>query len=141
METPSTPLTLAEALALYQEQHLAARNLAPKTRKEYSAHLTHFLQHVEGQAGLARIDQLRRPHLDRYLALRDSRGLKGSSRRRAVASLRSFFACLAERGLVPSNPAANIVLPMREDNSHRVLSEKEYKRLTDAVRFHPRDAA
>jgi integrase len=45
------------------------------------------------------------------------------------------------RGRETGNPAAKLVLPEREWNQPRYLTEQEYRRLLEAVRREPRDAA
>lgn len=132
---------LAKSLALYQEQHLAARNLAPKTRMEYTNDLEDLFDYLRGQALIGRPDRVERRHLEGYLAELDRRGFKGSTRRRKVATIRSFFGFLEEQGLVIKSPAAKLIPPMREEDQPRTLTEAEYKRLLDTVRFETRDAA
>ena len=42
-------------------------------------------------------------------------------------------------GLLNGNPAKELALPARAHRQPRVLTEREYRRLQDACRFHPRD--
>lgn len=139
--TTDNSIRLLEALALYQEQYLAARNRAPKTRVEYTNDLEDLFNYLRGRALIGRPDQVQRKHLERYLTLIESRGFRGSTKRRKVASIRSFFAFLEERGIVARSPAHKLIPPMREEDQPRVLSEAECTRLRAAVRFDPRDAA
>jgi site-specific recombinase XerD len=141
MDATPPPLTLDEALAQYRGQYLTSRNLAERTRVHYSGDLTDLLRYVQERCRLTRVDQVQRRHLEGYLAELDRRGLKGSSRRRKVAAIRSFFGYLAERSLIPGNPSQQLLPPAREEGLPRGLSEQEYKRLLDAVRFETRDAA
>lgn len=80
-------------------------------------------------------------HLERYLAELDRRGFAGSTRRRKVASIRSFFSFLQDAGIIQLSPALKLIPPERERNEPRVLSEGEYKRLLEAVRGDIRDQA
>src|SRR5215218_6859292 len=90
-ETTPSSLSLPEALALYQAEYLAARNLAPRTREEYSRDLADLVRYLSERAHLVAVDQVQRRHLEGYLAELDRRGLKGSSRARKVAAIRSLF--------------------------------------------------
>jgi site-specific recombinase XerD len=135
------PLLLDDAVALYRDQYLAARNLAPLTRTNYLLDLKDLVRWLAERELTARVDQIERNHLERYLAHLDARGLKGSSRRRRVATLRSFFGFLHQQGLLAASPAERLIPPERERDQPRVLSEAEYKRLLEAVRYDARDAA
>ena len=138
----TSALSLTDALALYQAEHLRARNFAPETRRKYREDLTGLITHLSEQLGvLVTVGEVERRHLENFLAALDHQGLKGTSRRRKVASTRSFFAFLADHGYVSHSPALQLVPPERERDQPRVLTQDEYERLKDAVRFDTRDAA
>jgi site-specific recombinase XerD len=138
---PTNSLHIPEALSIYETEHLASRNLAPLTRQAYlsSLHeLETFLTDVTHVTDVLSVDQR---HLEGFLASLDSRGLSGNYRRRFVAAIRSFFAFLADREYITVDPSRRLVPPVREWHTPRVLTEVEYKRLRDTVRYEPRDAA
>jgi integrase/recombinase XerC len=139
--TPGCSPTLAEAFAVYQAEFFSARNLSARTRGEYTADLTDLLAYLNTQSGITQTNQLTQRQLEGYLTELDRRGLKGSSRRRKVASIRSFCTFLVQRGYLAHNPAAELIPPQREYYQPRVLTETEYKRLLEAVRHETRDAA
>jgi site-specific recombinase XerD len=136
-----TDRSLANALVLYEETFLAARNFAPATRAKYLSDLTDLIRFLTEELGLSRPDQVELRHLERYLAELDRRALKGSSRRRKVSSIRSFFTFLEQEGVLPRSPAATLIPPERERDQPRVLTEAEYKRLLAAVHGEIRDEA
>src|SRR4051794_37032317 len=90
--------TLADALALYEASFLAARNFAHATRVKYRSDLTGLIRFLTEELGILRPDQVQRRPLERYMAELDRRQLKGSSRRRKVSSIRSFFTFLEQEG-------------------------------------------
>lgn len=134
-----TVSTLADALALYEASFLAARNFAPVTRVKYRSDLADLIRFLTEELTLTRPVQVEHRHLERYLAELDRRELKGSSRRRKVSSIRSFFTFLEQEGLIPLSPATKLIPPERERYQPRVLSEPEYKRLFAAVHGEIRD--
>ena len=136
----STP-TIAEAIQQYLDGYLTARNLAPLTRTNYASDLKHLSRYLTEQLGLTLIDQVQPRHLDGYLATLDAKGLKGSSRRRQVSTIRSLFTFLTQRGVLPASPAERLLPPEREREARRVLTEAEYKRLLGAVQHEARDGA
>ncbi len=140
--TRSDPgVSLSAALENYRAIHMASRNMAPRTRAEYSRDLAEMVDFVETRCGLFDVHSVELKHLEEYLAELDRRGLSGASRRRRAASMRSFFGFLEGHGYVVSNVAARLRPPGREEREPRVLTEGEYKRLQDACRFHVRDQA
>lgn len=140
LTTPSPTTSLADALEQYQSGFLTARNLAPRTRIEYGNDLRDLVTFL-GTREVTSVREVERKHLEAYLAELDRRELKGSSRRRKVASIRSFFGFLEEQGQISLSPAHKLIPPEREYRQPRVLTEIEYKRLRDAVQYHPRDLA
>ena len=138
MEADLSVQGFTECLALYERERLAARNLSPKTRREYLPDLAQARTFLESESGLRGPFQVDRRHLEAHLAEMDRRGLKGSSRRRKVASLKSFFSYLFEAELIRFDPAEKLVPPAREHYVPRVLSESEHKGLQPNVRArHP----
>jgi site-specific recombinase XerD len=79
--------------------------------------------------------------LQGFLVTLDRRGLRGSSRRRTVATIRSLFRFLVQQGLLAASPAEALLPPEREREARRGLSEAEYKRLMAAVQHEVRDGA
>lgn len=141
IEMSTDSLTLAQALVEYRVSFLAARNLAPRTRREYSTDIQALITFLTDRCSLSSPIQVERKHLESYLAELDRRGLTGNTRRRKVASIRSLFAFLEDRGDLNHNPASKLIPPARERLQPRVLTEAEYKRLQLAVAHQVRDAA
>ncbi len=96
---------------------------------------THF------ELKLTKADVIEKRHLEAFLADLDRRGLKGSSRRRKVAALKSFFGHLFDVGLIPADPTQRLQPPAREHPQPRVLTEAEYQRLQLSCAHDVRDAA
>jgi integrase/recombinase XerC len=134
-------LTISEAITRYQDEHLTARNLAPLTRLNYASDLKQVARYLTEELGLERIDQVQPRYLQGFLVTLDRRGLRGSSRRRKVATIRSLFRFLVQQGMLPASPAEELLPPEREREERRVLSESEYKRLMAAVQHEVRDGA
>lgn len=92
-------------------------------------------------AGVSDPGEVSRRHLEGYLAELDRRGFSGATRRRKVASIRSFFGFLQDAGMIQVSPALKLIPPERERMQPRALSEVEYKRLLEVVRGDIRDQA
>src|SRR2546423_8393464 len=139
MET--TPVSLDEALSTYIDETLSAKNASPLTRRAYERDLAELVDFLTEHGHLTHPQQVSLFHLERFLATLDEKGLSGNYRRRKAAAIRSFFAFCYKRGYVQTNPSLELVPPAREEKEPRFLTEPEYKRLMETVRFAVRDAA
>src|SRR5216683_4284483 len=133
--------SFVQALLRYETEHVPARNLAARTRSEYHADLCQAIEFLGGELGLSDVAAVERGHLEAFLAELDRRGLSGSSRRRKLASLRSFFTYLNDVELIPHNPTSKLTPPARERPERRALSEAEYQQLQLACSHDVRDSA
>lgn len=139
MESDPFTSSLVDALDTYQSVFLAARNLAARTRREYLNDLSDLLRFLHGKCFVDDPHQVTRSLLETYLAELDHRGFRGSTRRRKVASIRSFFGYLFDHGVIRGNPAYRLIPPERQYAQPRVLTEGEYQRLLKAVEGDIRD--
>jgi len=141
MERERDSVDLRQALNSYAAIHMASRNMAPRTRAEYSRDLVDLVGFLETNCAISNTRAVELKHLESFLAELDRRGLSSASRRRKAAAIRSFFGFVEGHGYAVSNVAARLRSPGREGREPRVLTEAEYKRLQDTCRFHVRDQA
>jgi integrase/recombinase XerD len=134
------PLSFASALTAYKDTYLASRNFARRTRQEYLTDLRQLAEYL-GNSGVTVVQQVKRSHLEGFLAHLDRDARTNNTRRRKVAAVRSFFQFLQDAGLRTGNPAADVIPPDLEPSEPRYLTQQEYERLRRAVRHEPRDAA
>lgn len=128
-------------LDAFKRVYMPARNYAARTRKEYEADIASLITFLTEKCGVHTAARVQKGHLDAYLAYLDGRGFLGSTRRRRVAAIRTFFAFLEEQGFITVSPAKRLLPPEREYRQPRVLSEQEYKRLQLACAHETRDGA
>src|SRR5215212_10995296 len=112
--------TIHEAIEEYLAGYLTARNLAPLTRINYASDLKHVARYLTERLGLTTIPQVLPRHLDGYLVTLDTKGMRGSSRRRHVATIRSLFSFLVQQHVLPESPADELLPPEREREARRV---------------------
>lgn len=132
--------TLAEALDLFVTVGMPARNLAEHTRSAYQRDLEDLADFLAGK-DIGRLDQITLPHLEAYQAELERRGLKGSSRKRKVAAIKSFFKWLRRQDFISDNVADRLISPTPEQVEPRFLTKDEYRALLRACSHRPRDAA
>jgi len=140
METVTSPLKLDQVFTEYTDVYLAARNLAAKTRVDYTIDVTQLLTFLRDRR-IIHVARLDLSQLNAYLAHLDVLELSGYTRRRKVSTIKSFCSFLESMGYVQKDPAKRLIPPKRESTTPRVLTEHEYKRLQLAVANQPRDAA
>lgn len=127
------------ALQDYKSTYMGARNLAERSRKEYATDVAQFLDYLHG-AGVRSLRKVAPKHVNGFLARLDARGLAGTTRRRKLTVLRTFFEWLRSNDQVSANPASAVMQPQVEEKEPRVLTKEEYERLMAVVQK-PRDRA
>lgn len=96
---------------------------------EYLTDLTDLVRFLDERCQVSVVQEVTRTHLEAHLAELDGRGLTGSTRRRKVASIRSFFFHVEDAGYRAGDPARKLIPPEREHRQPRYLTEREYKAL------------
>jgi len=84
------------------------------------------------------VTEVKRTHIVDYLSQAERLGLRGATRARKLAALRSFFGYLEEAGHISASPVRGIPRPKQEVNEPRVLTAAEYGRLRAAAGGNPR---
>jgi site-specific recombinase XerD len=133
-------ITIREATEEYKEVYLPARNLAERTREEYTNDLVDLVEFLE-TTGIKRVGDVGLIDLERYLAELDRRGYAGSTRKRKAVVIRSLFAFLYVSGHITNNIANKLIPPLAENDLPRVLTQNEYHRLLKACGHNKRDGA
>lgn len=113
------------------ELALRRRGLADATRRAYIADLTQLARwscEREIQSTALDLKTLRR-----FIQQLSADGLAASSLARKLASIRTFFATLVERGEVSQNVAELITSPKQSRDLPRVLNKTEVLRLLDGI--------
>ena len=131
---------LVDALDEYERLYLTGRNAAALTRRAYLTDLRELLTHLT-TIGIATPGQVERKHLEGFVSTLDGLQRAGTTRRRKVASIRTFFTFLFDQGIIPDNPTKKLIPPSAEHNQPRVLSEGEYENLRAAAAYNVRDLA
>lgn len=109
------------------------RGLSDRTIKAYRRDLDRLLRFLADR-NVADPEEVRHAHLREYLYhLKDS-GLAATSIRRALSSIRTYFAFLLAEGAVHSDPTERLETPQVWRKLPAVLSRAEVVRLLEAVR-------
>jgi integrase/recombinase XerD len=130
---------LTAAFAEYRAVFLAGRDLAKRTRTEYSRDVADLIRFLKGACGLSSPSQVEKHHLALYLTELDRRLYASETRRRRVAVIRSFCRFLLERHYVPSSPSEQLAPLPSEAPEPRILSRSDYVRLQEALSLSDRD--
>jgi integrase/recombinase XerC len=134
-------LDLLECLFDYAGGYFRLRNFAQATRRGYLSDQLLFVRYLKGTCGVSRVTEVERTHIVEYLSRAERSGLRGRTRARKLAALRSFFGYLEEAGRIPASPVRGIPRPKQEAKVPRVLTEGEYGRLRAAAAADPRSRA
>src|SRR5512134_304595 len=131
-------LLLTEALARFCEVEMPARNLSPETRRGYAYDLTEWVARTSPSLS---VPALSTEVIARYLSALDARGLRGATRHRKVAAIKTFLRYLEREGELPVDFSSRISWPEVSRDEPRALSVPEYTALLREAGHHPRDAA
>lgn len=123
----------------YIDGYMRARNLAERSRVEYTFGVRQFLHFLES-IHLNHIEDVESKHINAYLAELDRQNASGVTRRKKLTIIRTLFSWLYSNGEIKTNVGKHIIPPQREQKEPRVLNETEYQRLLAVVQK-PRDRA
>src|SRR5438067_1718162 len=112
-QPPASP-SFAQALSEYESLHLASRNFALRTRREYLGDLKSLVRFLDQKCSISSPERVTRAQLDAYLAHLDSQGYSGAARRRQLSSIKSFFGFLLQQAVITLDPTAKLIPPERE---------------------------
>jgi site-specific recombinase XerD len=113
------------------ERWLVARNAAPKTRRAYLTDLRQLAEWA-GAHDLAP-EELDHKRLRVFAGVLSERGASKATIARKLASVRSFYRHLVDRGEIESSPADLVASPKRDQYLPRVLKEDELAALLDSI--------
>jgi site-specific recombinase XerD len=132
MKNTSTPLeaTWHDDLRGF-DAHLKARGMAEKTRRAYGTDIEQLAVWAAANGVEARAMSPRM--LRRFAGVLSERGLSKTSTARKLASIRSFYRHLVQRGELEANPADLVATPKRDSYLPRVLKSAEVAELLDRI--------
>jgi len=113
------------------ERWLVARSAAPKTVRAYLADVTQLAEWA-GAHDLAPED-LDHKRLRQFAGVLSERGASKSTVARKLASARSFYRHLVDRGDLEASPADLVTSPKRDQYLPRVLKEEDVAGLLDSI--------
>ena len=129
-EPISGEVTWARDLGTF-DAALRARGMAEKTRRAYGVDLQQLADWAQRlDIGPRAIDPRT---LRRFAGVLSERGMTRSTIARKLASIRSFFRHLVERGALEANPAELVATPKRDSYLPRVLRGDEVATLLDSM--------
>jgi integrase/recombinase XerD len=133
-------ITLQKALNEFKTVYMPARNLADRTREEYSNDLIALINFLE-QIGVHNTGAVSIISIDQYLAKLDELGLSGSTRKRKAITYRSFLSFLFRDGYISNDISKRVILPFPESPTPRILTQIEIQRLGQVCSDNIRDKA
>ena len=115
------------------EDYLRSVGMADNTVESYGRDAKQFLKFLEDEG--ADIQDVDEEVLLRFLQKLTERELTGTTKRRMMEGLKTFFRAMKRIGQVTENPFADFQdMPKVKDRNMRVLTEMEYRSLRDVVR-------
>lgn len=129
--------TLQEAFTAFCEVYMRNRNFSMVTRTGYRYDLSEWLAHTQ----ITYVHEISSQAIHHYLSLLDLKGLKGSTRHRKVAAIKTFLTFLEEQHVLPKDFSHKLIWPEVTRDEPRALSTAEYTAILREVAHDPRDSA
>lgn len=117
------------AIEIYLEMLAAERNLSQYSLKSYEQDLIQYGKFLKREK--LTLDEVDKPHIDKYVVSMTLKGLKGSSISRKISSLKQFHKFLFIEHHLKSHPAATIELPKKNRRLPKFMSIAEVDQLLD----------
>jgi len=114
---------VSELLSVYEEYLKIEKHASVNTVSSYMRDVGQFSSAMEGQ-GVSLL-QVVAQDVENYAASLSKRGRSPATVTRSVASIKSFYHCMVEHGLVGQNPAKNVSPVKVERKLPQVLTGKE----------------
>ena len=123
----------ADYLKLYEDYLREEKHASENTLSSYLRDLRQFSEHLAAQ----RVTDLRKVKtaaISDYVAWMGGKGKSAATVTRALASIKSFYAFLAERGEIKTNPAKGVAALKVERRFPEILTGKEVELFLDQPR-------
>jgi integrase/recombinase XerD len=144
MNNPPPDLVREFRLEPYTDFLRFERGLSDRTVDAYRRDLRHMVEFLQGQ-GVERVEAVQPGHLRDYVFHLGERGLKASSVRRALSSMRAYFGFLVDERVLATDPSEKLDSPKVGRPLPEVLSLEEVVALLEAppldAKFYWRDRA
>ena len=111
-------------IAEYGQYLKLERHASDNTVASYVRDVTQFSRYLAEIEGVE-LPQCGEEHIERYMNHISGKGKSAASAARCVASLKSFYSYLMDRGLVGTNPAKNTAPVRAERKIPQILTGKE----------------
>lgn len=118
-----------QSLVRSWRRHMASRNLAPKTQKLYSAAADRLIAHLAGQAGPADPAELRRAHLEDFMASLTASGLSAATANQTYRAIQQLIKFLVLEEELDRDPMLGMRPPIVPEQPAPVLTDEQIRAL------------
>ncbi len=129
--------TLQEAFTAFCDVYIRNRNFSMVTRTGYTYDLSEWLAHTQ----ITYVHDISSQTIHHYLSLLDQKGLKGSTRHRKVAAIKTFLTFLEDQHVLPKDFSQKLIWPEVSRDEPRALSTTNYTAILREAAHNPRDSA
>ena len=123
----------SDYLKLYEDYLREEKHASENTLSSYLRDLRQFSEHLAAQR-VTDLRKVRTAAISDYVAWMGGKGKSAATVTRALASIKSFYAFLAERGEIKTNPAKGVAALKVERRFPEILTGKEVELFLDQPR-------
>ncbi len=121
---------MAELLARYETYLAEEKHSSANTLSSYLRDLRQFAEYLD-MTGQGALQEAQQDTISAYVAYLGTRGKSASTITRSLASLKSFYGWLMERGEIASNPARGVAAAKAERHYPEILTAREVELFLD----------
>lgn len=129
--------SLEEAFSAFCQVYMLGRNFTTQTRRGYRYDLAEWLATLQ----VPQVKAISTLTIQRYLATLNAKGLKGITRHRKIAAIKTFLRFLEEQHVLPKDFSSSLVWPKVERDEPRPLSPAQYTAIPREASTKTRDLA
>jgi integrase/recombinase XerD len=116
---------IGNILERFQEMEVAEKGVSLNTIHSYNSDIAKFFSYI----AIEDIGAVRCEEIEKYISHMSNSGIKNSSIRRSISSLRQFFRFAVSEDLIPTDPTLKIIVRNKNRPLPKVLNENEIKSL------------
>ncbi len=132
VQIPDPPAWALESFERYLVRLKVQRGLSPHSIAAYRRDISQFLAFCD-RGSIQSLAEIDRRFIRRFLAYLDTLGYSRGSIRRKSSSVKGFFADLAFRGDIPSNPAQQLARTKTPQRLPKALPQRAVAELIEAI--------
>lgn len=123
---------ITENIALFMDYMKNSKNASDNTLQSYKRDLTAMAKYFREQ-GIADVARINGTNINSYILYMERLGKSAATISRNVSSIKTFFRCMINNGVVKREPTENLQTPQNESKRTEAISETDMLKIINAI--------